>query len=351
MGILVTTLTRTAGVLFCLCVVLTCASCTSLALMPYRDNELLDQYSYALGEKYITVNGLKICYQEMGEGETVLVVPGLGMSADYWQLNVPAFAAENHVVAVDFPGIGKSDKPDVEYELSWIADQIVAFMDAKGIDRAAVVGGSMGGHIALLMALDHPDRVSKLVLMGSVGTWAPPDFWMDLGFKTLWWDINITDILRRRWPDIYDRIFKYKTPFTEYMLRYEMALRANGSRYAPHGRAASRMLVSIFYSSCRHRLAEIKCPVLLVWGSEDQVHTVKEVGMFFREHLADSRLVVVDDAAHEVMIDQPEAFNSLVCTFLKSGTRTIADRIPAPDEHPGDFEVLQAQKWARDRGS
>jgi len=307
---------------------LAAASCTDLQLRQYRDDRCIADYRYALGESYITVGDQKLCYQEAGAGETVLILPGLGTSIDYWQFVIPALASHYRVVAVDLPGFGKSDKPDASYELSWITDQVVAFMDAKGIGRASIIGGSMGGHVALMLALNHPERVSKLVLMGSVGNWEPPGLLLDAAIKTLWNDGLATEFLRQHWPELYAKMFKTKTPMTEGIFRYDMALRADGPKYYPYGRAASRAFRSILESTCRDRLGEIVCPVLLVWGEEDTIHSAADVALHFREHLADSRLVVVPDAAHEVMVDQPAAFNDLATAFLGSGTAAIHDRLP-----------------------
>ena len=307
---------------------LAAASCTDLQLRQYRDDRCLANYHYALGENYATVGGLTFCYQEAGAGETVLILPGLGTSIDYWRFVIPALASHYHVVAVDLPGFGKSDKPDASYELSWITDEVVAFMNVKGIGRASIIGGSMGGHLALLLALNHPERVSKLVLMGSVGNWEPPGLLLDVAIKTLWNDSLATSFLRERWPELYTKMFKTRTPMTEGIFRYDMALRADGPKYYPYGRAASRAFRSILKSSCRDRLGEIAAPVLLVWGEEDTIHSAADVALHFREHLPDSRLVVVPDAAHEVMVDQPQVFNELVLAFLKSGTAAVHDRLP-----------------------
>jgi 4,5:9,10-diseco-3-hydroxy-5,9,17-trioxoandrosta-1(10),2-diene-4-oate hydrolase len=309
---------------------LSAVACADLQLRPYRDPQLLDEYRYALGEQYCDVGGLRICYQDMGLGEAVLILPGLGTSIDYWQYTIPALAARHRVVAMDLPGFGKSDKPDASYELSWIVDQVVAFMDAKGIGRATIIGGSMGGHLGLMLALNHPERVTKLVLMGSVGNWEPPDPLRDTAIKVLWYDSLFINGMRERWPEIFAKMFKRQTPLTQLIFRYDMALRADAARYQPQGRAASRALRSIIYSSCRDRLGEVRCPVLLVWGEEDAVHPASEVGVYFREHLPDSRLVVVADAAHEVMVDQPEVFNRLVLAFLERGTAGVEDRFPPP---------------------
>ncbi len=163
-----------------------CASCGDLRLMTYRDDPLIRSYTYVLGEQYLSVGGIRYCYQERGEGETVLILPGLATSIDFWQENIPVLASQYHVVALDPPGFGKSDKPDASYELNWIVDRVVDFMDAKGLQRVTVIGGSLGGHLGLLLALKHPERVSKLVLMGSVGDWPAPTVMMATTTRPKW---------------------------------------------------------------------------------------------------------------------------------------------------------------------
>jgi len=308
--------------------VLASASCADLQLRQYRDDRLLEDYHYTLGEQFLCVNGMRFCYQEFGQGETILILPGLGTSIDYWQEVIPTLAAQYHVVAVDPPGFGKSDKPNASYELAWIVDQVVVFMDAKGIHQASVIGGSMGGHLALLMALNHPDHVSKLVLMGSVGDWEPPGIFLDATIRLLWNDTLATNFLRERWPEIFPKMFHAPTPLTDRIFRYDMALRARGSRYAPQGRAASRAFRSILYSSCRERLKDVPQPTLLIWGEGDAIHPAPGTATYFREHLPNARLVVVPEAAHEVMVDQPETFSRLVLTFLQSGLPAIEERFP-----------------------
>jgi pimeloyl-ACP methyl ester carboxylesterase len=301
-------------------------SCTDLNLLEYRDDALLARHRYALGEKYIDVGNLTLCYQERGQGDPVLILPGLGTDIDFWQLNVPALAERYHVLAVDLPGLGKSDKPDASYELPWICDRIVAFLDAKDLQRVSIVGGSLGGHLALLLALNHPDRVDKLVLMGSVGAWLEPDFLLSMLLRVLWNEWLVADYARANWPEIYGKMLMRETELTRELFRYQMAVRAAPHRYMPEGRALARALRSIFYHSCRQRLSEVQMPVLLVWGESDEIHPVEE-GLFMRQHLPDARLVVIPDAAHEAMIDQPELFNRVVLEFLEYGTDGVQDSI------------------------
>ena len=308
----------------------TASCCTDLRLLPYRDDTLVEQYHYALGEQYITVGGLTLCYQEQGEGEPILILPGLATSIDYWQFNIPALAAGHRVVALDLPGLGKSAKPaDAGYEMSWLVERIVEFMDAKGVGRAAVIGGSAGGHLGLMLALAHPERVSKLVLVGTVGNWDPMTPLQDLAIRCFWTDAAAVHLLRVGWPIVFGWLFEQPSEFSKYLRRYDMALRADRARYTPYGRATGRTMKSLLYSTCRDRLGEIKCPVLLVYGEHDHIHRGENLEKHYREHLPDVRLVLVPHAAHAVMVDQPAIFNQRVLEFLAGGTAAVPAQVPA----------------------
>ena len=301
-----------------------CAGCTNLSLARYRDDQFIADYHYTLGEQFAEVNGLRLCYQEYGAGPPVVILPGLGTSIDFWQLNIPELATRHRVIAVDLPGFGKSDKPDCEYDLLWIDDQVCAFLDQRGVGRASFIGGSMGGHLGLLMALYHPERVDRVIIMGSSGVWPAPGPLLNVVLNTLFNEPVATMYMRRRWPAIFNLMFVHESPVTGRLFHYQMALRANLAAYAPEGRASTRALRSIFYHSVRDRLGEIKVPVLLIWGAHDIIHPI-ESARTFRAGLPDSRLVVVPDAAHEVMLDQAGTFDRLALSFLDGGTAAVSD--------------------------
>lgn len=306
---------------------LAAAGCTDALLARYRNDELLRSHRYALGERYVKVGDLRVCYQDFGRGDPVIILPGLGTTIDYWQLAIPALSTEHRVLALDLPGFGKSGKPDTSYEMHWLVDRIRDFMDTQGVERASFIGGSMGGQLAVLMSLRHPERVDKLVLMGSSGNWPKPGPLLDFGIRLVWSDATVTDYLRRNWARIHHRILIRQTPLTAHIFRYEMALRANRDAFFGQGRASARALRSILYTQVRDELHRVTAPTLLIWGAHDPVHPV-EWAVHFRENIPNSRLVVVRDAAHEVMLDAPEAFNETVLRFLDGGVAAVADQYP-----------------------
>lgn len=308
-------------------VVSACSGCGNALLARYRNPQLLRTHTYRLGEKYESINGVRVCYQEQGTGPDVVILPGLGTSVDFWQSNIPALSRKYHVVAVDPPGFGKSDKPDGTYDLMRICDNIRLFLAARGINHASFIGGSMGGHLAMLIALSHPECVDKLVLMGSSGTWTSPGPLLRVALDSPLYEPLVINQLRYHWPGIYSKMFLHPSPVSQEVLRYQMAVRADEARYGPEGRAAARALRSIFYRSCRYQADQIQAPMLLIWGEQDRIHPWK-AGTILRDRVPDSRLVVVPNAGHEVMVDQPDVFNRLVLRFFQGGTGAVPDHLP-----------------------
>lgn len=113
-----------------------------------------------------TSNG--IAYVERGQGEALLLIHGVGLNADAWGPQVDALSDTHRVIALDMPGHGQSAPPASQAAIADYAAQAVALLDALGIERANVVGHSMGGLVALAMALDHPQRVLRVGVLNSV---------------------------------------------------------------------------------------------------------------------------------------------------------------------------------------
>ena len=128
--------------------------------------------------KDVEANGIRTNYLEAGSGDRHVVLvhgsgPGVTAYAN-WRGVLPELGKDFHVVAPDMVGFGYSERPnDVTYRLDTWADQTIAVMDALGIEKAHLVGNSFGGAIALRLTTRHPDRVDRLVLMGSVGCGLP----------------------------------------------------------------------------------------------------------------------------------------------------------------------------------
>src|SRR5262245_55460166 len=124
--------------------------------------------------KRVVANGIDTHYIEAGSGEPVILVHGGGAGADgygNWSRALPIFAKEFRAIAVDMLGFGKTAKPDGAFVYSQAARNahLISFVEALGLKRASFVGNSMGGATSIGVAVERPDLVNKLVLMGSAG--------------------------------------------------------------------------------------------------------------------------------------------------------------------------------------
>ncbi|WP_214370714.1 alpha/beta fold hydrolase [Pseudonocardia sp. H11422] len=259
-------------------------------------------------------NGIRTNYLEAGSGdETVLLIHGSGpgvTSYANWRLVIPALAEDFHVIAPDMVGFGYSDRPDdVAYELQTWADQTVGLMDTLGIAKAHLVGNSFGGAIALRIASQHPDRVGKLVLMGSMGV----DFPITEGLERVWGYEASFENMR----SVLD-VFAYSRE----LVNDELAqVRYEGSIQPGFQEAFSSM-----FPEPRQRWVEAmatpedeirKLPhrTLIVHGREDQVIPVSN--SYKLEELIDNAdLAVFSHCGHWSMIERTADFNRLVRDFF-----------------------------------
>ncbi|GAA4023530.1 alpha/beta hydrolase [Allokutzneria multivorans] len=117
---------------------------------------------------YADVTGGRLFYQENGEGEPLVLIPGLGLDHSYYDLGVPKLSAALRTISVDLRGVGKSTKrDDADYSVQAWADDIADLIAALGLDDAHVLGTSLGGSIALALAVRHPARVRSLTAVGA----------------------------------------------------------------------------------------------------------------------------------------------------------------------------------------
>ena len=124
----------------------------------------------ALQDHYVKVNDVNTRYWVAGsEGPVVLLIHGIGCAVDSWILNINAIAQKHRVYALDLVGFGKSDKPEIDYSFATFAKFVKDFMVTQNIEKASLIGWSLGGGTSLQFAIDFPEKLDKLVLLASAG--------------------------------------------------------------------------------------------------------------------------------------------------------------------------------------
>jgi len=256
--------------------------------------------------KEVLVFGQKIQYVEAGAGPTVILLHGLGGSAQAWQFNIGALAEKYHVVALDQIGFGKSDKPFVNYRIRTYVDFLDQFCKQLKIERATLVGNSMGGWIAAMFTASFPDRVEKLVLVDAAG-YAPPK---DFDMRTLF---NLNPSTRAGMKLLISKVFYNKAFQTDAFIDQSIAARlAAGDGYTINSISESIIRGEDLLDDI---VKTIKRPTLIIWGRQDGLVPLAE-GERFNKDIAGSKMIVIEECGHVPNAEKPGEFNAALLKFL-----------------------------------
>jgi 2-hydroxy-6-oxonona-2,4-dienedioate hydrolase len=247
---------------------------------------------------------------ERGAGEAVVLLHGLMGEMEHWQPTLEALGRTCRALA---PTLPLFDPLLAEPSIDELADFVVGLLDRLDIERAVVGGNSLGGHVALALALRWPARVSGLVLTGSSGLF-------ERGFSRNVPHVPSHDYVRAKMEEVfYDPALV--TPSWVEAVRRVVTTRSTALRVLQFARAARR-------ETLEARLGEVTAPTLLVWGKEDRVTPV-EVAERFHRLIADSELAYITNCGHAPMLEHPATFSQIVVEWLReTAPRRAAHRGP-----------------------
>jgi pimeloyl-ACP methyl ester carboxylesterase len=234
----------------------------------------------------------------------VLCIHGYCQSSVYWAPTLDRLAAAGRrALAPDLPGFGASAGLPGPYTMEAYADRLAALLDARGLDRVAVVGGSMGGVVAQHLALRHPARVARLLLVATGAAMGDPAAGLaraDAVAALPWDEAAVRPVVAG--------FFHAPPPADDLAAFRRVALSASHAAAVEAARSNAR-------SRTLERLGEIAVPVLIVQGRHDRART-PEHGAAMRDRIPGARLEVIDGAGHTPQLEAPEAFHRLALPFL-----------------------------------
>lgn len=241
--------------------------------------------------KWITVGGINTHYVVGGEGLPLVLVHGGGATGGWGEWgSLPArLAAHFRVYAPDLAGYGRSDRPRVDYTTRFFTAFFDAYMEAMALGRASLIGHSLGGGVSLAYALNHPERVEKLVLVDSSG------LSNELGLAGRLLIPLFTRIARIRRDQVY------------------VSLMTGGVRREPG---------EVYMD----RLGELRAPTLIIWGEWDGYLPVKWARLA-HQRIPGSRLCVFRRCWHAPQKQRPEEFGRIVLDFLKGESRPCGSSV------------------------
>lgn len=265
------------------------------------------QMPAGVAAKTATVYGAKINYVEAGSGPAVILLHGLGGDSMNWAMTIGELSKKYRVIVPDQIGFGRSDKPLINYRVATLVDFLDGLYKELKVERASLVGNSLGGWTAAAFALAYPQKVDRLVLVDAAGFAVPKE----------------TD----------PRMLNGLNPSTREGLRQVMSLIFYNKQIFANDAAidlmfARKMTVGDGYTIQRfidsimrgddtldNRLSAIKQPTLIIWGREDLL-TPLAMGERFKKEIPGSELLIIEKCGHVPQIEKAAEFNAALIKFL-----------------------------------
>jgi pimeloyl-ACP methyl ester carboxylesterase len=279
----------------------------------------------SLPGRFLTLGGQRVFTHRQGRGTPVLLVHGFLLSHYVWRRVIPRLAEEHDVIAIDLPGFGESDRPrpdDFRYDPLGYMETVVGVLDALELERAAIVGHSLGAAIALVTAARRPERVTRLGLVNplvypfKLPAEALPLMVPGLGptlFRTLYTRGLVGRYMRNH---VYHDPALVTDEWIDYV--WERLNRPLGFE-AAHAVMRSCTDPRIVAESLRL----VRAPSLIAWGEGDKLFA-SEHGQRLAGELAGSELHIIAECGHAPAEEQPEALLALLLPFLAGAPRAAA---------------------------
>lgn len=267
--------------------------------------------------RYVRVGNIDTHQVVAGEGPPLLLLHGLGASVITWRDNIGPLSRAFRVYALDLPGHGDSDKPDIDYSADTVVQFLLGFVESLGIERPRMIGNSIGGALALITALRYPDLVDGLVLVDSGGLGREVPLYVRLvsvpGLGELLESSKVGGTRFMLYNVFHDRSFVTQDLLDElYRCRQmpgakEAVVRAVRNTVNLMGVRTQYVLVDA--------LKSLDLPLMLVWGAEDRILPVSHA---YRaaEAAPHARLEVYDGCGHWPHMERAADFNRAVVEFL-----------------------------------
>ncbi|MBA0126539.1 alpha/beta fold hydrolase [Haloechinothrix sp. YIM 98757] len=285
---------------------------------------MVDAHSWEATSASVTVDGLRLHYHDAGSGPPLVLLHGSGPGVSGWANfggNLPSLAEHFRCLVLDQPGFGSSERP-ARYERNYLriaADAVRGFLDSLAIPRAHILGNSMGGAVAVRFALEHSDRVDRMVLMAPGGVGVPV-----LGPQP---SEGIKRLLEFNADPTRERLTAWLRTMVsdESMLTEELVERRYAEATVPGAITALRDTYATFSDPALAdsvplwaELGRLNHPVLLAWGQDDRVTPV-EGALLPARQLCNADLRIFGNCGHWVQIERRDAFERSVVDFLGAG--------------------------------
>jgi|APDOM4702015159_1054818.scaffolds.fasta_scaffold04091_4 pimeloyl-ACP methyl ester carboxylesterase len=298
------------------------------ACAPYKNLtkiSSMNELKYDFPVHYAELNGgIKLAYVDEGKGsETILMIHGLGSYLPAWKKNISELSKYYRVIAVDLPGYGKSSKVPHSGLMSFYAQVLADLIHKLKIGPVNLAGHSMGGQISLVLALEKPELVKRLILVDPAGFEA-----FHAGQRNWFKDVMTPNLVRLTTVDAIETNLAsnfYRMPSdARFMIEDRIAMR-DASDFEAYCLAVARSVHGMVDEPVLDKLKDIRVPTLIFFGENDMLIPNRYLNPGFTSKIAEtgaglikgSKLVMVPKCGHFMMFEKPEVFNSETLKFIQ----------------------------------
>ncbi|MEZ4907782.1 MAG: alpha/beta hydrolase [Saprospiraceae bacterium] len=281
------------------------------------------QYKYPV--KYVELNNnVNLAYVDMGKGDkTLILIHGLGSYSPAWNQNIDELSKFYRIIAVDLPGYGKSSKIPHSGKMTYYGEVIMDLIDKLNLKNVSIAGHSMGGQIAITIALQFPDKIEKLILVDPAGF---EDF--HPGQRKWFKDVMTPNLVRLTTVESIETNLAtnfYNMPKSaQFMIDDRIAIRT-AKDFDAYCLAVSRSVAGMVDEPVVSKLKDIKVPTLIFFGRDDMLIPnrylnpgfTKDIAEFGDSQIKNSKLIMVPKCGHFMMFEKPQVFNEEVLNFIK----------------------------------
>ncbi len=281
------------------------------------------QYPYNEVKKITIDSGIELAYIDEGQGdETIVFVHGLGSYMPAWYRNIEVLKNDYRCIALDLPGYGKSGKGDYKSDMMFFASTVKSLVEQLNIEKITVAGHSMGGQIAMTMALHYPELVEHLILVSPAGFETFTE-----GQKQWFREVVTPKLTQLTTVEMIQANLAYNfysmPAEAEFMITDRIAIR-KAADFEWYALTITRSVQGMVDQPVYEFLPEIEQPVLTIFGENDNLIPNRFLNPGFTEDIAkkgtdrlpNSKLNMISKAGHFVHFEKPQEFNQAVKTFL-----------------------------------
>ncbi len=301
----------------------------------------LPDVNVTIEERTVVLSGfraeLSTHYLVAGEGPPLVLLHGVGDSADTWRHVIPALARTHRVYAPSFPGSGRSAKPSIDYSPALLSVFLQRFLDTLAIERPVIVGNSMGGLVAARFALSAPTGVTGLCLVDSAGLGRQLTLAMRVmnlpGMGKLVTSWNKTPIGASQWAlQMAGLLFKRPTRVPpEWLAGIQEMAQTDGYLEATVAliRSASNLRGQLKRELVLDELPRLTVPIQIIWGEGDRVVRARQAQRAV-ERLRQGQVAIIPDCGHLPQVECPDQFVDILSQFL-AHVPALHETAPARD--------------------